>query len=108
MHSSQSKSQTTICNSIKSSSTYIAGEPPSELGRDIKPVLNSPTKKKRKPSQTLFLCHLSKIPKEIFVRNVNPTREIMMSIRIAPLNSWKQLMKVDALLDSSANAIFID
>jgi len=86
----------------------MSGKSPSELGRNVKPVLNSPNKKKRKLSQTSSPHHLLKIPKEIFVHNINPTQEIMMFIKVTPLNSQKQLTKVNALLDSGANAVFID
>ena len=79
---------------------------PSELSRAIKPVLNSLYKTKRRLSQTPFFHYFAEIPEEVFVQNVN--QEIKMSIQIAFLNAYKQPTKVDILLDSGANAIFID
>ena len=93
----------------KSTYSYTSEGPPSELARDINPGLDSSSSKKNKKAvQTPSLSHFAKIPDEVFVRNVNPTWEIMMSIKVTPLNQQKSLTSIEALLDSSANAIFIN
>ena len=71
---------------------------PSGLGRDIKPALNSSTKKEFN----------SEIPDDAYVQSIRLTQEINPSIRIAPFTQWQNFTQTDALLDSGANTIFID
>ena len=65
---------------------------------NIIPVLNSSTKN-----------HTSKeIPDNTYVRSIRPTREIYLSIWIAPITQQQNFTQTDALLDLGTNIIFIN
>src|SRR6266576_5823815 len=70
---------------------------PSERGRDDKPVLHSSNKKEKVDENP-----------DIYVRSVNLGREIIVPIQIAPQELPEDTFKIEALLDSGANTIFID
>ena len=88
-------------NKTISNSTLLSEGSPSGLARDIKPGLNSSNKNHK---------HITKeeIPEDMFVHSVRPTWEICLSIQIAPASSRNDFTKLDVLLDSGTNAIFID
>ena len=48
------------------------------------------------------------IPEDAFICSIRPAREICLSIQIALASSQNDFTKLDVLLDSGANAIFID
>ena len=48
------------------------------------------------------------ILEDLFMHSVRPTQEICLSIQIALASSRNDFTKLDMLLDSGANAIFID
>ena len=48
------------------------------------------------------------IPEDVFVRSVRPTQEICLSIQIALASSQNNFTKLEVLLDSGTNTIFID
>ena len=50
----------------------------------------------------------NKIPEDAFMCSVRPAQEICLSIQITPASSQNDFTKLDALLDSGANTIFID
>ena len=74
---------------------------PSGLARDVKPGLNSSNKNNKKTTK-------EEIPEDVFVCSIRPTWEIRLSIQITPASSRNDFTKLDVLLDSGANAIFID
>ena len=71
--------------------------------RDVKPVLNSPLKNTKKLSDPSF----PEFPEEVFIWLVNMTKEILLDVSISPQNK-QSFIPMCALLDSSANIIFID
>ena len=73
--------------------------PPSELARDVTPGLNSANNIKSKNTE---------VPEDAYVRTANPEREILMEIKICPWERRGNYVTLNALLDSGANAIFID
>ena len=83
------------------SNTILPSEgSPSGLTRDVKPGLNS--------SDTNNKNTTEEISEDTFVHSIRPTQEICLSIQIAPASSQNDFIKLDALLDLGANAIFID
>ena len=48
------------------------------------------------------------ILEDAFVCSIRPAQEICLSIQITPASSWNNFTKLDVLLDSGANTIFID
>ena len=95
------ESEDSTDNKIISNSTLPSEGSPSGLARDIKPGLNSSTKNNKNNTK-------EEIPEDVFVRSVRPTQEICLSIQIALASSQNDFTKLKALLDSGANAIFID
>ena len=95
------ESEDSTDNKIISNSTLPSEGSPGGLARDIKPGLNSSNK-----NNTNIMKE--EIPEDTFVHSVRPTWEICLSIQITPASSQNDLTKLDALLDSDANAIFID
>ena len=88
-------------NKIISNSTLLSEGSPSGLARDIKPGLNSSNKNNKNIMK-------EEIPEDAFMCSVRPAREIYLSIQIAPASSRNDCTKLDVLLDSGTNAIFID
>ena len=88
-------------NILISHSTLSSEGSPSGLTRDIKPGLNSSNKNNKNITK-------EEIPEDVFVHSIRPAREICLSIQIALASSQNDFTKLDALLDSGANAIFID
>ena len=84
-----------------SNSTLLLEGSPSGLTRDIKPGLNSSNKNHKNITK-------EEIPEHAFVCSIRPAQEICLSIQIAPASSRNNFTKLDALLDSGTNAIFID
>ena len=83
------------------SNTILLSEgSPSGLARDIKPGLNSYNKNNKNTTE--------EIPEDTFVHSIRPAWEICLSIQIAPASSQNNFTKLDVLLDSGTNAIFID
>ena len=95
------ESKDSMDNKIISNSTLPSEGSPSGLTRDVKPGLNSSTKNNKNITK-------EEIPKDVFVHSVRPTQEICLSIQITPASSRNDFTKLGALLDSGANAIFID
>ena len=92
------ESEDSTDNKIISNSTLPSEGSPSGLARNIKPGLNSSTKNNKN----------KEIPEDMFVHSVRPAQEICLSIQIALASSRNDFTKLDTLLDSGANAIFID
>ena len=88
-------------NKIISNSILLSEGSPSGLARDIKPGLNSSNKNNKNITK-------EEIPEDAFVHSIRPAREICLSIQIALASSQNDFTKLDVLLDSGANAIFID
>ena len=95
------ESEDSADNEIISNSTLLSEGSPSGLARDVKPGLNSSTKKNKNTMK-------EEIPEDAFVCSIRPAQEICLSIQIAPATSRNDFTKLDALLDLGANAIFID
>ena len=95
------ESEDSADNKIISNSTLPSEGSPSGLARDVKPGLNSSTKNNKNTTK-------EEIPEDTFVRSVRPTQQIYLSIQIASASSRNDFTKLGALLDSGANAIFID
>ena len=93
------ESEDSTDNKIISNSTLPSEGSPSGLARDIKPGLNSSTKNNKNKEE---------IPEDMFVHSVRPAQEICLSIQIALASSRNDFTKLDMLLDSGVNAIFID
>ena len=93
------ESKDSMDNKIIWNSTLPSEGSSSGLARNIKPGLNSSTKNNKDKEE---------IPEDVLIRSVLPTWEICLSIQIAPASSWNDFTKLVALLDSGANAIFID
>ena len=84
-----------------SNSILLSEGSPSGLARDIKPGLNSSNKNNKNTMK-------EEIPEDTFVRSVRPAQEICLPIQIASGSSRNNFTKLDALLDSGANTIYID
>ena len=84
-----------------SNSTLPSEGSPSELTRDVKPGLNSSNKNNKNSMK-------EEISEDAFMCSIRPTQEICLSIQIALASSRNDFTKLDVLLDSGANAIFID
>ena len=94
------ESEDSADNKIISNSTLPSERSPSGLARDIKPGLNSSNKNHKNSKE--------EIPEDMFMCSVRPAQEICLSIQIALASSQNNFMKLDALLDSGTNTIFID
>ena len=94
------ESEDSADNKIISNSTLPSEGSPSGLARDIKPGLNSSNKNHKNSKE--------EIPEDMFMCSVRPAQEICLSIQIALASSQNNFMKLDALLDSGTNTIFID
>ena len=84
-----------------SNTTLPSEGSPSGLTRDIKPGLNSSNKNHKNIMK-------EEIPEDVFMHSIRPTQEICLSIQIALASSQNNFTKLDTLLDSGTNAIFID
>ena len=81
-------------------SNLLSEGSPSGLARGVKPGLNSSTKNKNITKE--------EVPEDVFMYSVRPTREICLSIQIAPASTRSDFTKLDALLDLGTNAILIN
>ena len=94
------ESKDSMDNNISNSILLSEGSP-SGLARDVKPGLNSSNKNNKNITK-------EEIPEDAFMHSVRPAREICLSIQIALASSQNDFTKLDMLLDSGTNAIFID
>ena len=74
-----------------------------KCGRGSNPVLHSVNKTQK---QVLFPSIIDQIPEHIYTRRINQDRELLMDVGIASKSCEFQI--IPALLDSGANATFID
>ena len=74
-----------------------------KCGRGSNPVLHSINKTQK---QVLFPSVTDQIPENIYTRHINQDRELLMDVGIASKSCKFQI--IPALLDSRANATFID
>ena len=74
-----------------------------KCGRGSNPVLHSVNKTQK---QVLFPSIADQIPENIYTRRINQDRELLMDIGVA--SKSKEFQVISALLDSRANATFID
>ena len=88
-------------NKIFSNSTLLSEGTSSGLTRDIKPGLNSSNKNNKNITK-------EEIPEDVFMCSIRPAQEICLCIQITPASSQNDFTKLDMLLDSGTNAIFID
>ena len=72
-------------------------------GRGSNPVLHSINKTQK---QVLFPSIADQIPENIYTRRINQDRELLMDVGIA--SKTHKFQTIPALLDSRANATFID
>ena len=72
-------------------------------GRGANPVLHSVNKTQK---QVLFPSIADQIPENIYTRQINQDRELLMDVGIA--SKSREFQIIPALLDSGANATFID
>ena len=95
------ESKDSVDNKNIFNSTLPSEGSPSGLTRDIKPGLGSSNKNNKNIMKEGIL-------EDLFMHSVRPTQEICLSIQIAPASSQNDFTKLDMLLDSGANTIFID
>ena len=95
------ESEDSADNKNISNSTLLSEGSPSGLTRDVKPGLNSSTKNNKNIMK-------EDIPEDMFMHSIRPAREICLPIQIALASSQNDFTKLNALLDSGTNAIFID
>ena len=72
-------------------------------GRGTNPVLHSINKTQK---QVLFPSIADQIPENIYTRQINQDRELLMDIGVTP--KLHQFQNIPALLDSGANTTFIN
>ena len=70
-----------------------------KLGRGIIPVLNSSNKNQKN--------YKEEFP-DICIQNIKIKKEILMTISVSSSSQKEDVTKVEVLLDSGANVIFID
>ena len=95
------ESKDSVNNKIISNSILLSEGSRSGLARDIKPGFNSSNKNHKNITK-------ENIPEDTFVCSIRPTQEICLPIQITPASSQNNFTKLDALLDSGTNAIFIN
>ena len=95
------ESEDSADNKNISNSTLLSEGSPSGLTRDVKPGLSSSTKNNKNIMK-------EDIPEDVFMHSIRPAREICLPIQIALASSQNDFTKLNALLDSGTNTIFID
>ena len=87
----------------RSCTEQMASSAKPKRGRGSNPVLHSVNKTQK---QVLFPSIADQIPENIYTRHINQDRELLMDVGIASKSHKFQI--IPALLDSGANATFID
>ena len=87
----------------RSSTEQTASSARLKHGRGSNPVLHSVNKTQK---QVLFPSIADQIPENIYTRHINQDRELLMDVGIA--SKSREFQIIPALLDSGANATFID
>ena len=74
-----------------------------KCGRDVEPVLNSPSKNTKKLSDSPS----PEFQEEVFMQSVNMTKDILLDVSISPQDK-QSFIPICTLLDSGTNIIFIN
>ena len=90
-------------NLPRSCTVQMAPSARPKCGRGTNPVLHSVNKTQK---QVLFPSIADQIPENIYTRQINQDRELLMDVGIA--SKSREFQIIPTLLDSGANATFID